>query len=70
VDTVRYGDSGEGVIVNFLFNVASGGTATGDTFIGVENVTGSSFNDLILGDGLGTSATCCAAAPAPIRCAA
>ena len=53
VDTARYGESGEGVTVNLLFNVASGGTATGDTFIGVENVTGSSFNDLILGDGLG-----------------
>ena len=53
VDTARYGNSGEGVTVNLLFNVASGGTATGDTFIGVENVTGSGFNDLILGDGLG-----------------
>ena len=49
----RYGDLGEGVTVNLLFNIASGGTATGDTFAGVENVTGSGFNDLILGNGLG-----------------
>jgi Ca2+-binding RTX toxin-like protein len=52
-DTARYGDSGEGVTVNLLFNVASGGTATGDTFAGVENVTGSGFADLVLGEGLG-----------------
>jgi Ca2+-binding RTX toxin-like protein len=50
-DTARYGDSSEGVVVNLLFNVGSGGTATGDRYVSIENVTGSSFADLVLGDG-------------------
>jgi hypothetical protein len=50
--TAHYGDSGEGVTVNLLFNVASGGTAIGDTSAGVENVTGPGSDDHILGDGL------------------
>jgi Ca2+-binding RTX toxin-like protein len=48
VDTVHYDASFEGVSINLAFNTASGGDAIGDTFVSIENVTGSTFADLIL----------------------
>lgn len=50
-DTADYSDSSEGVIV-FLDNSGdtSNGTAEGDTFSSIENVTGSTFDDSLWGD--------------------
>uniref|UniRef100_UPI003B589888 beta strand repeat-containing protein n=1 Tax=Brevundimonas sp. FT23028 TaxID=3393748 RepID=UPI003B589888 len=47
-DTVNYYDSSEGVYVDLLFNNAQSG-AEGDTFSGIENLTGSSHDDILLG---------------------
>ena len=48
-DTVRYATS-MAVTVNLGINTATGGEAQGDTFIGIENVVGSQFNDILIGD--------------------
>ena len=45
-DTAVYGNSTAGVTVN----LATGTSSDGDTLSGIENVTGSSFNDTITGD--------------------
>ncbi len=50
VDTADYSDSWVGVTVNLLANTGVGGEAKGDTFISIENVSGSRFNDVITGD--------------------
>lgn len=49
-DTADYNDSAAGVTINLLNNVASGGDAAGDTFLSIENITGSDFADNIRGD--------------------
>ncbi len=52
-DTVSYAKSGEGVFA-FLdseFGAGFFGTAEGDTYNSIENLTGSSFGDTLLGDG-------------------
>ncbi len=49
-DTARYGDSTRGVTVNLVSNFGSGGTAQGDTFNQVENVNGSAFGDVLIGN--------------------
>ena len=49
-DTAYYGGSGAGVNVSLAHNDANGGTATGDTLIGIENVTGSGHQDRLIGD--------------------
>lgn len=49
-DTADYNDSVSGVTINLLNNVATGGDAAGDTFLSVENITGSNFADNIRGD--------------------
>jgi Ca2+-binding RTX toxin-like protein len=54
VDTLDYANSTAGVNVNLSTNVASGGFAQGDTISGFENVTGSAFNDVLIG-GTGTN---------------
>jgi Ca2+-binding RTX toxin-like protein len=51
-DTASYFDSQAGVTVNLGTGAVSGGTAQGDTLIGIENVTGSSLSDTLTGDGL------------------
>lgn len=48
-DTVSYRRSNEGVIV-FLGRYAFGGHANGDTLTDFENIIGSDFNDLLVGD--------------------
>jgi serralysin len=50
-DTVGYTRSTSGVTVSLEYNTASGGDATGDQFFNISNITGSSFNDVIAGDG-------------------
>jgi Ca2+-binding RTX toxin-like protein len=49
IDTVFYGDSTAGVGVNLATGSGVGGSAQGDTFISIENVFGSNFNDTITG---------------------
>ncbi|WP_430396846.1 phage head spike fiber domain-containing protein [Ferrovibrio sp.] len=48
-DTVSYSASNAGVQVNLSTGTNSGGNAAGDTFVSIENVTGSAFNDVITG---------------------
>ncbi|MEQ1519856.1 MAG: CAP domain-containing protein [Aestuariivirga sp.] len=50
-DTASYAASGAAVTVNLTSaGVASGGDAAGDTLTGIENITGSNFNDTLTGD--------------------
>lgn len=39
-----------GVVVDLFFGTATDGYATTDTLIGIENLTGSLFNDILIGD--------------------
>ncbi|NDC57547.1 MAG: hypothetical protein EBZ50_01690 [Alphaproteobacteria bacterium] len=48
VDTVSYLASDAGVSVNLATGAVSGGHATGDTLIGIENAIGSNFNDTMI----------------------
>jgi Ca2+-binding RTX toxin-like protein len=48
---VFYSDSSVGVSVNLATGRGLGGTAEGDTYVSIEAVWGSSFNDTITGDG-------------------
>jgi len=48
-DTAGYAGSG-GVNVNLATGAASGGYATGDKFVSIENLTGSSYNDVLTGN--------------------
>ncbi len=50
-DTADYSASGSGVTVNLGTGTGSGGDAAGDTLSGIENVTGSAYNDSLTGDG-------------------
>jgi Ca2+-binding RTX toxin-like protein len=49
-DTADYGDSGAAVNASLLTNSATGGEAEGDTFINIENLTGSNFDDILIGN--------------------
>jgi Ca2+-binding RTX toxin-like protein len=49
IDTVRYTDAEAGVSVD-LVRGGRGGEALGDTFSEIENVTGSTFDDIIAGN--------------------
>jgi Ca2+-binding RTX toxin-like protein len=49
-DWIYYGGSGSAVTVNLATGVGSGGEAQGDTYFGIENVLGSSYDDFIIGD--------------------
>ena len=48
-DTASYAASAEAVNVNMMTWTASGGDAAGDTFSGIENLTGSNWDDTIEG---------------------
>ena len=51
IDTLDYGASAAGVSVLLRGGDAfGGGDAQGDTIIGFENITGSAFNDVLVGD--------------------
>jgi len=49
VDTVSYAGSGAGVYVRLFNNTAFGGDAAGDLISNIENASGSSFNDDLMG---------------------
>ena len=49
IDTVTYANSNSGVTVNLQNGVGTGGAAEGDFLINVENLIGSSFDDLLMG---------------------
>src|SRR5262245_40346234 len=50
-DTSSYSDSSEGVTVNLENGTGFGGTAEGDTLTSIENITGSSHDDFLIGNG-------------------
>jgi Ca2+-binding RTX toxin-like protein/carbon monoxide dehydrogenase subunit G len=50
IDTDVYSTSANGVNVNLATNVNTGGDAQGDSLTGIENVTGSNYNDALTGD--------------------
>jgi Ca2+-binding RTX toxin-like protein len=52
VDTASYAASAAGVVVSLMTGLASGGDAEGDTLSGFENLTGSSLDDTLEGNGL------------------
>lgn len=49
-DEIDYLESDSGVYVNLETRTALGGHAEGDTFTNVENITGSNFSDVLIGD--------------------
>src|SRR3954467_1019800 len=49
-DTVIYSNSTAGVEVNLNTTVQHGGFAEGDQLVRIENVTGSQFNDALIGN--------------------
>ena len=49
-DTVDYAGSGSGVIVSLADNLASGGDARGDSLHNIENIYGSTHDDLLTGN--------------------
>ena len=51
-DTLSYANSDRGVTINLsgATDTASGGHAQGDTIAGFENVTGSAYSDVLVGD--------------------
>ncbi|MBY6117316.1 calcium-binding protein, partial [Mameliella alba] len=50
IDTVSYASSNAGVTVALFNNTASGGHAAGDSFVDIENIIGSDFDDVLSGD--------------------
>jgi Ca2+-binding RTX toxin-like protein len=50
IDTASYTGSSAAVTINLLTGAASGGDAAGDTFAGIEQLSGSAFNDVLTGD--------------------
>ena len=50
MDTASYRLSDAGVRVNLAEGTTEGGHAGGDTFTGIENVTGSDYRDILTGD--------------------
>jgi len=49
-DTVAYSSAASGVIASLLAGTGTGGQATGDSYIDVENLTGSSYVDRLTGN--------------------
>ncbi|MCH8863209.1 MAG: M10 family metallopeptidase C-terminal domain-containing protein, partial [Proteobacteria bacterium] len=50
-DTASYAGSAAGVRVDLLLGTASGGDAAGDVLTSIENLAGSDFGDVLLGNG-------------------
>jgi Ca2+-binding RTX toxin-like protein len=51
IDTISYQESESAVHVDLGLGQGSGGTAEGDTFVGIENIVGSAFADTLVGNG-------------------
>ncbi|MFN0115651.1 MAG: hypothetical protein ACKVPY_13335 [Paracoccaceae bacterium] len=51
IDTADYAAAAQGVTADLSLGSGSAGEATGDTFSGIENLTGSGFADTLAGDG-------------------
>ena len=49
-DEIDYLESDQAVFVDLRTNTALGGHAEGDVFINIENITGSDFSDVLIGD--------------------
>lgn len=49
-DTVAYSSAGAGVIANLLTGRGTGGQATGDIYVDIESLTGSSYADRLTGN--------------------
>jgi Ca2+-binding RTX toxin-like protein len=49
-DWANFSGSNQAVKVNLALNQASGGHAEGDTFLGIENLRGSIYDDTLIGD--------------------
>ena len=49
-DTADYSGSANGVFINLSVGLSKGGDAEGDTFVSIENVTGTAFGDVLAGD--------------------
>jgi Ca2+-binding RTX toxin-like protein len=50
VDSTSYYDSGAAVTVNLTAGIGAGGSAQGDMLFSIENVSGSNFNDTLIGN--------------------
>lgn len=51
LDTVSFATSNTGVRANLTSRVGQGGYAEGDTYLSIENLTGSDYADTLVGDG-------------------
>ncbi|HSW11797.1 MAG TPA: calcium-binding protein [Solimonas sp.] len=51
IDTASYADAGAGVTANLGNSAVNAGEAQGDSYDGIENLSGSTFNDSITGNG-------------------
>ena len=49
-DTASYANAGAGVFASLFTSTFQSGDAVGDTYIGIENLTGSNYNDYLEGD--------------------
>jgi serralysin len=49
-DAATYTESATGVAVNLTTGIGIGGNAAGDILIGIENISGSQFNDILIGN--------------------
>lgn len=49
-NTVSYVNSSQAVIVSLASGTGSGGDAAGDTYVNIQNLSGSDYNDILSGD--------------------
>ena len=50
IDSISYNGSDAGVMINLMDGTVSGGSAEGDVIIDIENVQGSHYQDILVGD--------------------
>ncbi len=50
-DTAYYGNSATNIVASLATGMGTGGAAAGDTYVGIENLTGGNGNDILIGDG-------------------
>ncbi|MEH6835620.1 calcium-binding protein, partial [Falsihalocynthiibacter arcticus] len=55
VDIADYSSASSGLRADLYYEIANTGEATGDTYSSVENIMGTAFNDLLLGDNIANS---------------